>query len=123
MISTTISTTISSKWLALASVVLLACKSDPEPGKPAAADPVERPAIEPKPGEPRSGESGESGGADESETGDPRLGDEAHVIPFADRTSMGYLLLFPASKTAPKLPKVSASEPFMPNFCHSVCAS
>lgn len=105
MISTTISTTISSKWLALASVVLLACKSDPEPGKPAAADPVERPAIEPKPGEPgESGESGESGGADESETGDPRLGDEAHVIPFADRTSMGYLLLFPASKTAPKLP-------------------
>lgn len=31
----------------------------------------------------------------ESETGDPLAGEAAHVIPFADRTSMGYLLLLP----------------------------
>lgn len=39
----------------------------------------------------------ETGGSEsDSETGDPRSGEAAHVIPFADRTSMGYLLLLPA---------------------------
>ncbi|PRP96465.1 hypothetical protein [Enhygromyxa salina] len=40
----------------------------------------------------------------ESEGGDPFTGEAAHVIPFADRTSMGYLLLLPPGKDKPELP-------------------
>lgn len=42
-------------------------------------------SAEPESGEPESGEL----------PGDPYAGEAAHVIPFADRTSMGYLLLLP----------------------------
>ena len=54
-------------------------------------------------------EAGEAGEADDgedagTETGDPFSGEKAHVIPFADRTSMGYLLLLPPSKTKPEPP-------------------
>jgi hypothetical protein len=35
---------------------------------------------------------------------DPRSGEAAHVIPFADRTSMGYLLLLPPGSKQPKPP-------------------
>ena len=38
------------------------------------------------------------------ETGDALSGEKAHVIPFADRTSMGYLLLLPPSAEPPKAP-------------------
>ncbi|KIG16034.1 hypothetical protein DB30_04906 [Enhygromyxa salina] len=45
-----------------------------------------------------------SASASESEPGDPFSGEAAHVIPFADRTSMGYLLLFPPGTDKPEAP-------------------
>ena len=40
----------------------------------------------------------------ETETGDALSGEAAHTIPFADRTSMGYLLLLPPSADRPDAP-------------------
>ncbi len=85
--------------LAVVSFAVLACRSEPEPTR---ATPTPEPESAPEPGPPLELESGETD--DESETGDPRTGEQAHVIPFADRTSMGYLLLLPASETAPEPP-------------------
>ncbi|MFV8750872.1 hypothetical protein ACNOYE_10020 [Nannocystaceae bacterium ST9] len=92
--------------LALACVGLLACRSsEPEPAPtreaPVIAEPAPATTGEPAASEAESGDHDES---DESETGDPRTGEQAHVIPFADRTSMGYLLLLPASKQPPVAP-------------------
>ena|GEM_PF-1751580 len=54
-------------------------------------------------GEGADGEAFEDG--EEFEDGDDALsGEAAHVIPFADRTSMGYLLLLPASEERPEAP-------------------
>ncbi|PRP98498.1 hypothetical protein ENSA5_29670 [Enhygromyxa salina] len=55
------------------------------------AKPLDLPSQPASPGDPEAESESES----ESETGDPLVGEAAHVIPFADRTSMGYLLLLP----------------------------
>lgn len=85
----------------LAAVVsALACNGDkPAPSK---ADPEDLPKpakpAEPEVREPPEGETGD-------ETGDSALsGEAAHVIPFADRTSMGYLLLLPPGTKSPEPP-------------------
>jgi hypothetical protein len=83
--------------LALVCVGVLACKPEPEP------EAQQADASSPSKPEPKS-ESESEEESDEGETGDPRTGEQAHVIPFADRTSMGYLLLLPASKSPPTLP-------------------
>jgi hypothetical protein len=88
--------------LALACVALLACKGSPEPAGQAQPSKASEPTPEPAP-------ATESEGANESEsedgeTGDSRSGEQAHVITFADRTSMGYLLLLPAGKKPPEAP-------------------
>ena len=70
-----------------------ACERKVDEGKAA-------PTPEPTP-EPTVSESGDSG--DSSESGGPLSGEAAHTIPFADRTSMGYLLLLPAGPE-PKVP-------------------
>ncbi|MCA9697106.1 MAG: hypothetical protein KC431_06255 [Myxococcales bacterium] len=70
-----------------------ACERRVDEGKAA-------PTPEPTP-EPAVSESGDSG--DSGESGDPLSGEAAHTIPFADRTSMGYLLLLPAGPE-PKVP-------------------
>jgi hypothetical protein len=69
-----------------------ACRSDDPPKR---VSPGDRPTqVEAEPGtEPKV----DPGPEVEPEPEDPRSGEAAHVIPFADRTSMGYLLLLPAS--------------------------
>lgn len=53
----------------------------------------------PKPAQLDSDDSGDSSAPESDEagelSGDPYAGEAAHVIPFADRTSMGYMLLLP----------------------------
>lgn len=65
-----------------------ACRNEPTP-QPLGPAPQQQAKVEQP--EPDASESE----TDESETGDPLSGEAAHVIPFADRTSMGYLLLLP----------------------------
>lgn len=93
--------------IVLFTALALGCRSDP----PA-------PSQDPPPRESTPAGTGTSGPAgtgtsedehDESdasdeESGDPRTGEQAHVIPYADRTSMGYLLLLPASTKPPEAP-------------------
>jgi hypothetical protein len=55
----------------------------------------------------RAPEQAPAQAADETETGEtgePWSGEAAHVIPFADRTSMGYLLLLPPGTKNPEPP-------------------
>lgn len=91
---------IRAQLLSLACVAVLACKPEPEPARDAPASTPSEPTPEPSPADGSATEDE----SEDSETGDSRTGEQAHVIPFADRTSMGYLLLLPASKTAPELP-------------------
>jgi hypothetical protein len=82
-------------------VLVLGCRGEPQPSEaePAKSEPAQ-PAEPAKPTSETQAEAGES----ESETGeadDPRSGEAAHVIPYADRTSMGYLLLLPDRKQPP----------------------
>lgn len=87
------------RCLLLAALGLLACQ--PEQPAPSKADPKElpqQPAPEPKPAPQEQSESGEE------DSGDALSGEAAHVIPFADRTSMGYLLLLPPSRKQPEPP-------------------
>lgn len=82
----------------LAAVVLvgLACRQ-PHEDEPARADP----RTTADHGAPDEG----AGEADETtETGDALSGEAAHTIPFADRTSMGYLLMLPPSESPPEPP-------------------
>lgn len=93
--------------IAMLFAALVGCRGEPQPqagGAPNSDVPA-------KPDLPASAPAGETDtapetGESESETGDddPRSGAAAHVIPYADRTSMGYLLLLPAARTAPKAP-------------------
>lgn len=84
-------------WL-LVGFTLLACNPEqPAPTKTAqkqAAKPVE-----PKPAAPEPAES-ETGDEPDSAV----TGEAAHSIPFADRTSMGYLLLLPPGSKEPAPP-------------------
>jgi hypothetical protein len=75
-----------------------ACRNDPDP-KP--LGPVAQ--QEPKTASPER-EAGDSETGDTGETGDPLSGEAAHIIPFADRTSMGYLLLLPPGTKNPEPP-------------------
>lgn len=65
-----------------------ACRNEPTP-QPLGPAPQKQAKVE----QPVPSESETE--TDEGETGDPLSGEAAHVIPFADRTSMGYLLLLP----------------------------
>jgi hypothetical protein len=49
-------------------------------------------------------EAGKNAETETGETGDPLSGEAAHTIPFADRTSMGYLLLLPVGTKNPEPP-------------------
>jgi len=71
----------------------LACGKSSEPKATPAAKTPPAPAPAPAPAPDESGE-----------TGDALSGEKAHVIPFADRTSMGYLLLLPPSAEVPEAP-------------------
>jgi hypothetical protein len=82
--------------LFLVVLAMTACQSEPTP-KPLGPAPQEAKVLEPEP-EPKPGES-ETGEAD-----DPLSGEAAHTIPFADRTSMGYLLLLPPGTKNPEPP-------------------
>ena len=87
--------------LLLTMIALAACQPDQAP--PSKADPntlsksstAKQPEAEPPP------KSSETGG---HEPDDALSGEAAHTIPFADRTSMGYLLLLPPSKKEPEAP-------------------
>jgi hypothetical protein len=85
--------------LLLGAVTLLACQA--EPPTPSKAERVD---AKPKPTEPEPGPPIET----TTETGDeldtPLTGEAAHMIPFADRTSMGYLLLLPPGTKEPAPP-------------------
>lgn len=73
-----------------------ACRNEPTP-KP--LGPAPQPS---KPEHPeRAADESES---ETGEEGDPLSGEAAHVIPFADRTSMGYLLLLPPGTKNPEPP-------------------
>ena len=91
--------------LALAAIVAATagCRSDPAPSV-SSTQASPRPAAEAG----RDGDAKDPGDEDAedggSETGDPFAGEKAHVIPFADRTSMGYLLLLPPREQDPELP-------------------
>lgn len=96
---------MNARALALAAVCLgaltLACPSEPEQPAPKQADPpAKRAEAEAGAGDAEADEAESA----ESDTGDALSGDAAHVIPFADRTSMGYLLLLPQSRERPELP-------------------
>jgi hypothetical protein len=87
--------------LTLASLGLgLACSPDkPTPTKAKLDAAPTKPAATPD-ATPPNGTSGT-----EADTGDSALsGEAAHVIPFADRTSMGYLLLLEPGTKQPKAP-------------------
>jgi hypothetical protein len=80
-------------------LLIAACQGEqPAPTKagPDALQKQPEPTPEPKPEVQPSTETGE----DE----DALSGESAHSIPFADRTSMGYLLLLPPSSREPKPP-------------------
>lgn len=84
-------------------VLTFACRGEPQPAEVAKSEVAKPEPAEPaKPASETQADTSES----ESETGegdDPRSGEAAHVIPYADRTSMGYLLLLPDRKQ-PKAP-------------------
>jgi hypothetical protein len=74
--------------LGLLSSFAMGCREDPSP-KPIGPAP-QATNEDPKPEITPAADEAETG-----ETGDPLSGEAAHTIPFADRTSMGYLLLLP----------------------------
>jgi hypothetical protein len=82
--------------LAVLWVAAPGCRSDPQP-QPLGPAPQQA-KVEP---ERKADEGAET---DTGETGDPRSGEAAHTIPFADRTSMGYLLLLPPGTKNPEPP-------------------
>lgn len=91
------------KFLASLLVVLAAtaCRNEPKPQPLGRAKPQSTTdAPERNAGDTDQADEAEA----ESETGDPLSGEAAHVIPFADRTSMGYLLLLPPGTQKPEPP-------------------
>jgi hypothetical protein len=79
----------------------VACNSEkPAPTK---ANPDELP-IRPDPEQDPVAETGATAKPDEAEPDSALSGEAAHVIPFADRTSMGYLLLLPPGTKQPEPP-------------------
>jgi hypothetical protein len=93
-----------SRWRGLALVsalglLSLACNDKPTPTR-AGPDALPKKSPEPEPDattEQRDDETGD-------EVDGALVGEAAHVIPFADRTSMGYLLLLPPGTKQPKPP-------------------
>lgn len=78
----------------------LACTPDkPSPTKAA----PEALATEPEPSATTAKPTGAADEAEDEAEG-ALVGEAAHVIPFADRTSMGYLLLFPPGTAQPEAP-------------------
>ena len=78
--------------LVLLAMLAAGCREQPSPVPLGSAS---QPAsTEPTP-EPKSA-SDDDDTTETGETGDPLSGEAAHTIPFADRSSMGYLLLLPA---------------------------
>lgn len=76
-----------------------ACRNEPNPTSLGPVAQQERKTAEPE------REAGESETDTETgEAGDPLSGEAAHIIPFADRTSMGYLLLLPPGTKKPEPP-------------------
>jgi hypothetical protein len=71
------------------------CRNEPTP-RPLG------PAAQPEKPETHMGEA--AGETDTGEADDPLSGEAAHTIPFADRTSMGYLLLLPPGSKNPEPP-------------------
>lgn len=91
--------THSLSWSIAAALTLCACQ--PEQPRPSKVDAQELPKKQPEPApEPEQPADSETG---DKQPDDPLSGEAAHVIPFADRTSMGYLLLLP-DRTQPKPP-------------------
>ncbi len=88
--------TIACAWIALA----LACKGEPGAGERAASSNEADASSTSSTGAAKPTDDASETG----ETGDPLSGEAAHVIPFADRTSMGYLLLLPPSDEPPEAP-------------------
>src|SRR5690554_3816897 len=84
--------------LTLAGLLLGACNTEkPKPSKARHDDP--QPSEQPARAQPTPRAE------PPAEPVDPALtGEQAHVIPFADRTSMGYLLLLPPGTKQPKAP-------------------
>jgi hypothetical protein len=82
-------------------LLIAACQTEqPGPTKADSADALaKQPDKAPKP-EPEVKQSTETGGPED----DALSGEAAHSIPFADRTSMGYLLLLPPTSKEPKPP-------------------
>ncbi len=89
----------------LVALGLFACNAD-KPG-PTKAEPgavPTKPAPAAKPAEAKPVEDAGKPAEDAAEPDDALTGEAAHVIPFADRTSMGYLLLLPPGTKQPEPP-------------------
>lgn len=74
------------RWVVLCAALLLGCRGGDEGNGARKVAPHQ---ATPTPTPAQTDETGETG------EDDPLRGEAAHVIPFADRTSMGYLLLLP----------------------------
>jgi hypothetical protein len=81
--------------LALA-LSLLACRDEPQGPRPISREASTAAAPSDTPPKPVQ--------IDDDYPSDPLVGEAAHTIPFADRTSMGYLLLLPPGTKQPKPP-------------------